>query len=40
LSFPVAERIARHGVSLPIGPTLTEEEVSRVIRVIRGYFDR
>lgn len=38
LKFPNAERIAAHGVSLPICPTLTENEVDRVIGAVKEYF--
>lgn len=34
-SFPVAERLARTCVSLPIGPELTDDEISYVIDCVR-----
>jgi len=37
-SFPNAERVARCGVSLPICPTLTSEEVERVAESVREFF--
>lgn len=38
-AFPVAERIARTCVSLPMFPGITEAELSRVVDSIRTYFD-
>lgn len=37
-SFPHAERLARHGVSLPMCPTLTLESVEKVAKAVKGYF--
>ncbi|MCB0418294.1 MAG: DegT/DnrJ/EryC1/StrS family aminotransferase [Bdellovibrionaceae bacterium] len=37
-SFPNAEKVAAHGVSLPMGPTLTEEDIFYVSEVIREYY--
>lgn len=37
-SFPNAERVAKHGVSLPMCPTLTSQEIDRVVDVVRSYF--
>jgi dTDP-4-amino-4,6-dideoxygalactose transaminase len=39
-SFPVAEALAREGLSLPIFPGITEAELSAVVEGIRAYFDR
>jgi len=36
--FPLAERLAKEVLSLPIGPHLTEEQISYTIEVIREYF--
>jgi dTDP-4-amino-4,6-dideoxygalactose transaminase/acetyltransferase-like isoleucine patch superfamily enzyme len=36
--FPVAERLARESLSLPLDPYLTEAEVDRVIAAIRAFF--
>jgi len=36
-SLPLSEMISREVLSLPIGPHLTEAQVSTVIRAIRGY---
>jgi dTDP-3-amino-3,4,6-trideoxy-alpha-D-glucose transaminase len=37
-SFPVAERVAREGLSLPIFPGMTDDEVSAVVAAVRAYF--
>lgn len=37
-SFPNAERVAGHEVSLPMCPTLTDEQVERVGTAVRAYF--
>ncbi len=37
--FPVTERIARHGLSLPVFPGLTEGEIIAVTSAIAEYFD-
>lgn len=37
LSFPISERIHREVLSLPIAPTLTDEEVQRIIRAINKF---
>ncbi len=37
--FPVTERIARHGLSLPVFPGLTEAEIIAVTSAIAEYFD-
>lgn len=39
-SFPVAERLAKHGVSLPMCPFLKQEEIGQVCDVVRRYFAR
>lgn len=36
-AFPVAERFADEVISLPIGPHLSDAEVGRVIRAVRGF---
>jgi dTDP-4-amino-4,6-dideoxygalactose transaminase len=38
-SFPVAERLADEGLSLPIFPGITEAQVDRVIEGVRAWFD-
>jgi len=38
--FPVAEKAARECLSLPIYPELTEDQIQRVVEVIRDYFAR
>ena len=38
-TLPVAERLAGEVLSLPIGPHMTDEEVSRVIVAITAFFD-
>lgn len=37
LSFPVSERIHREELSLPLYPTMTEEQVDAVIRAVNGF---
>ncbi len=37
-NFPVASRLAAHGVSLPMCPTLTEAQVEWVGKSVREYF--
>ena len=37
LSFPVSERIHREDLSLPLYPTMTEEQVDAVIRAVNGF---
>jgi dTDP-4-amino-4,6-dideoxygalactose transaminase len=39
-SFPVAEAVSRDGLSLPIFPGMTEEEVETVIDAIKEFFAR
>ncbi|RYF64856.1 MAG: DegT/DnrJ/EryC1/StrS family aminotransferase, partial [Cytophagaceae bacterium] len=36
-AFPIADQLHREVVSLPLNPTLTEEEVSRVIAAVNGF---
>ncbi|MBO0952391.1 DegT/DnrJ/EryC1/StrS family aminotransferase [Fibrella forsythiae] len=36
-AFPIADQLHREVVSLPLNPTLTAEEVSRVIEVVNGF---
>ena len=38
--FPHAERVAADGVSLPMYPELTEEQVDRVVDVIRNHLEQ
>jgi dTDP-4-amino-4,6-dideoxygalactose transaminase len=38
-AFPVAEALADEGVSLPIFPEMTEEQVDFVVDGVRAYFD-
>jgi dTDP-4-amino-4,6-dideoxygalactose transaminase len=37
-AFPVAERIAREAISLPIFPGITEAQVEYVVESIRAWF--
>lgn len=37
-SFPIAEAIHREVLSLPIGPTMTDQEVDRVVAAITDFF--
>jgi dTDP-4-amino-4,6-dideoxygalactose transaminase len=37
--FPVAEALAAEGISLPMFPGMTEEQVARVVAAVRSYFD-
>jgi dTDP-4-amino-4,6-dideoxygalactose transaminase len=37
--FPVAEALAREGVSLPIFPGITEAQLDAVVEAVRAYFD-
>ena len=39
-SFPVAETLAREGLSLPMYPGMTEDEIEAVVGAISDYFDR
>ncbi len=38
-AFPQAERMAAETLSLPIGPHLRDDQVDRVIRAVRAFFD-
>jgi len=38
--FPHAERVAAHGLSLPMDPNLTDEKIAYVTKTIRDYFGR
>lgn len=38
--FPVAERLAREGLSLPLWPGITEGEQTQVVEAVRGWFQR
>jgi dTDP-3-amino-3,4,6-trideoxy-alpha-D-glucose transaminase len=37
-AFPVSERLAREGLSLPLFPGITEEQLDAVVRGIHAYF--
>ena len=37
LSLPITERLADEELSLPIGPTITKEEVAEVVRLINSF---
>ena len=37
LSLPITERLAAEELSLPIGPTITKEEVTEVVRLIEAF---
>jgi len=39
-AFPVTERLAAHGLSLPLFPGITEAELDRVVERVQAYFDR
>ena len=39
-AFPVAEQLAREGLSLPIFPGISEAQVTAVVDGVRAYFDR
>jgi dTDP-4-amino-4,6-dideoxygalactose transaminase len=39
-SFPIAERMANRVVSLPIFPSMKDEEVMYVCEAIRSYYER
>jgi dTDP-4-amino-4,6-dideoxygalactose transaminase len=37
-AFPIAERVAREALSLPIFPGITETQVERVVESVRSWF--
>ncbi len=39
-AFPVAERLARTSLSLPLFPGITERQLEQVVDVVRSYFDQ
>lgn len=39
-AFPVAERLAREGLSLPIFPGISEAQLTAVVEGVRAYFSR
>jgi dTDP-4-amino-4,6-dideoxygalactose transaminase len=39
-SFPVAERLAAQGLSLPLYPGITEEQIARVTAAVTDFFHR
>ena len=39
-SFPVAEAVAREGLSLPMFPGMTEDELDSIVGGVRAYFAR
>jgi dTDP-4-amino-4,6-dideoxygalactose transaminase len=39
-AFPVAEAISREGLSLPIYPGISEQQLSTVVEAISDFFDR
>jgi dTDP-4-amino-4,6-dideoxygalactose transaminase len=38
-AFPVAEALAREGLSLPMFPGLTEQQLEAVVETVRAFFD-
>lgn len=38
LSLPITEKIAQEELSLPVGPTITEGEVSQIVESINGFL--
>jgi dTDP-4-amino-4,6-dideoxygalactose transaminase len=38
--FPIAERMAKQSLSLPMGPQLSDQDVSSVIHAIKGLIGR
>lgn len=38
--FPVAEKLACEGLSLPLWPGITEGELMQVVEAVRGWFER
>ena len=39
-SFPIAEQVAREGLSLPMFPGITEDQLTAVAEAIRAFFSR
>lgn len=39
-AFPVSEALAREGLSLPIFPGMSQEQLDAVVEAIRAFFDR
>jgi dTDP-4-amino-4,6-dideoxygalactose transaminase len=39
-AFPIAEALASEGLSLPMFPGITEEQLEKVAQAIRNYFER
>ena len=39
-SFPVAERIGRQAISLPMFPGISESQIDQVVERLRSWFDR
>jgi dTDP-4-amino-4,6-dideoxygalactose transaminase len=37
--FPVAERLARAALSLPLYPGIEESQLARTVAALRAYFD-
>ena len=37
--FPVTERVAAHGLSLPMFAELTDAQMDQVVGAVRGFFD-
>jgi len=38
--FPAAEKVAKEGLSLPMFPELTEEQIEKVVREIKAFFTK
>ena len=38
-AFPVAERLAKEIISLPMYPELTDEQLDRVADVVKAFFE-
>ena len=39
-NFPVAESYSAHGVSLPMGPTMSSPQIDYVCDTVRAYFQK